>query len=206
MGELRVYYKEKLLVLEDSGLQSNGSTTLEFESGKTFEYALGLLDKREEVSVVKIIYSEIQLLLKKLERYFKLIQAGGGLVINEAGELLIIFRNGKWDLPKGKLKKGEKEDDGAIREVEEECGVNNLSITGIYQPTYHIYILKGKPVLKKTVWFAMNCSGQQILKPQTEEGITRVEWFKKENLNEVFANTYPSVKAVLEEYLQGNKS
>jgi ADP-ribose pyrophosphatase YjhB (NUDIX family) len=205
MGELRVYYKEKAIELtSEELLNKNGEAALEYESGKTMDYALKLLDTKQDVSSVKISYSNTDALLGKIQRHFKFIEAGGGLVVNEAGEILLIFRNDKWDLPKGKLKKGEKEDEGAVREVEEECGVKDVYITGNFKPTYHIYILKDRPVLKKTVWFAMHCLKDQDLKPQLEEGITRVEWFKIENLKEVFENTYPSVKAVLEEYLEKN--
>lgn len=137
-------------------------------------------------------------MLKKLIKSATLIEAAGGLVKNQAGEYLFIYRNDKWDIPKGKLEKGEKKKEGAVREVEEECGISVSSLGKKIINTYHVYEHKGDLVLKKTYWYNMGYKGSQKLKPQLEEGITEVRWFDKADVNEIKANTYPSILDVLE--------
>lgn len=136
--------------------------------------------------------------MKKIFKSVLLIEAAGGLVVNERNEYLAIFRNGKWDLPKGKLEVNEKVREAAVREVEEECGIKvNKSGKKICK-TYHVYDMKNEVVLKKTHWYKMKSEGQDKLKPQKEEGITKVRWFKKERLNTICKNTYPSIMEVLQ--------
>jgi 8-oxo-dGTP pyrophosphatase MutT (NUDIX family) len=202
MNSYKVFYKEKWIELVDSqSLNISEGMKLEYENGQTFNYAIKLLDTRADVQFVKIEYSNAEKLFKKLLKYFKNIQAAGGLVENEQKKVLVIFRNGRWDLPKGKLKIFESKEKGALREVIEECGVNNLTIVDEFSPTYHIYELKGKFIVKKTWWFLMKCQGSQNLTPQLEEGITKVEWFEKDNLDEILKNTYSSINQVIKEYI-----
>jgi len=138
-----------------------------------------------------------KLLLANFSMAFKVIEAAGGLVKNKKGEYLFIFRNGKWDLPKGKIEKGEGIKEAAIREVEEECGIGKLKIGKELESTYHTYELNGKSILKRTYWFEMSCADESKLVPQTEEGITEVKWLSKNDLQQVFENTFESIKEVL---------
>lgn len=138
-----------------------------------------------------------KLLLSSFSLEFKVIEAAGGLVKNKKGEYLFIFRNGKWDLPKGKIEKGEGIKTAAIREVEEECGVSKLKIVKELVSTYHTYHIEEKPILKRTYWFEMLCEDESKLIPQTEEGITDVKWLSKKDLQQVSDNTYESIKEVL---------
>lgn len=126
-----------------------------------------------------------------------LIVAAGGLVKNERGEYLFIFRNEKWDLPKGKIEKGEKVKETAVREVEEECGIKVSKLKEKICKTFHVYIYRGDIVLKKTHWFNMRCSGQNKLKPQVEEGITDAQWFNKSDITTITQNTFSSIMDVL---------
>jgi len=129
-------------------------------------------------------------------RFYKLIEAAGGLVISN-NKALFIFRREKWDLPKGKLEKGESIETGAIREVEEECGLTNLTITKLLDKTYHTYTLKGKNILKRTYWFEMIHEGNQEPIPQTEEEITEAKWIDSKEFGQVIKNTFPSIIQVL---------
>ena len=138
-------------------------------------------------------------LWKIFQSMFKIIEAGGGFVKSKKGKYLFIFRNGKWDLPKGKREKNETIETCALREVEEECGIKGLKIVKRLPTTYHIYTLKDKQILKPTVWFEMECDVTSELIPQTEEGITEVKWFTKTDLKIVKRNTYPSIKDVISE-------
>jgi len=125
--------------------------------------------------------------------YF-LIEAAGGLVYNLNNQLLMIFRNGKWDLPKGKLEIGENIRECAIREVKEESGINNLTIIKKITDTYHTYELKGKPILKRTYWHMMISDFDGKLVAQIEEGITKVEWVNEENIAKKLENSYGNIK------------
>ena len=131
--------------------------------------------------------------------YFKFIEAAGGLVINDLGEILFIKRNGIWDLPKGKVEVGELVNQAALREVEEECGVKNLSIESKITDTYHTYALGEKTILKKTYWYLMRNSGGDKLIPQSEEGITQALWVSPTDIPNYLLNTFPSIIDVFRE-------
>ena len=126
-----------------------------------------------------------------------MIEAAGGMVTNSKGAFLFIYRNGKWDLPKGKIEKGEKNREGAVREVEEECGITVSAIGQKICKTYHTYTVKGEVVLKRTHWYEMSYKGAEKLKPQKEEGITEVRWFRKGHIDAIVKNTFPSIMDVL---------
>ena len=138
-----------------------------------------------------------ELLFEYFSSMFRNIEAAGGLVKNEKGAYLFIFRNGKWDLPKGKREKGEGINECAVREVEEECGIKGLSIIKKLPSTFHTYYLEERAVLKQTYWYEMECSDNSKLKPQKEEGITKVKWIKKKKFDMVLQNTYESIKEVI---------
>ncbi len=153
-------------------------------------------------NTIKSIYffnRDEDLLFEYFSSMFRNIEAAGGLVKNKKGEYLFIFRNGKWDLPKGKREKGEKIEVCAMREVEEECGIKVLNIERELISTFHTYYMEERAVLKTTYWFAMKGAENSILMPQTEEGITEVKWIKKKNFDIVLQNTYESIKEVLKE-------
>lgn len=120
------------------------------------------------------------------------VRAAGGLVFNEKGKLLMIFRNGKWDLPKGKLENGESLEVGAVREVEEETAVTGLCIDSFFRTTYHIY-KNSEYTLKRVDWYTMKTGFKGQLVPQVEEGITEVDWMGKKKLRKALKNTYSTI-------------
>jgi 8-oxo-dGTP pyrophosphatase MutT (NUDIX family) len=130
---------------------------------------------------------------------FNIVRAGGGIV-NKEGMLLMIYRLNRWDLPKGKLDKGESWIEGAKREVEEECNIK-VSMQDKICSTWHSYSLNGKNILKKTAWFAMECVDDSEMKPQITEDIQAVEWKDTEQTKEVLFSTYPSIRYVINRYL-----
>jgi 8-oxo-dGTP pyrophosphatase MutT (NUDIX family) len=138
-------------------------------------------------------------ILKVLKTKIPVNKAGGGLVYNKNGEVLFIFRNGKWDLPKGGTNKGEEIEDTAMREVEEETGVNGLSISKKLQKTYHIFKRNGIYKLKVTHWFEMQSTYDGIPIGQAEEGIEKVEWKNPEQIKEALKNSYENIKLLFEE-------
>jgi len=135
---------------------------------------------------------------KTIKKSCVLIKAAGGLVSSAKDNFLFIYRNKKWDLPKGKVEKGEKMKEAAKREVEEECGVKILTNDEKLCKTYHVYTLGSKVVLKKTNWYSMTVKGEPKLIPQKEEGITKASWLDQSELEPIVANTYPSIMHVLE--------
>ncbi|MBL4653666.1 MAG: NUDIX domain-containing protein [Flavobacteriales bacterium] len=142
---------------------------------------------------VYVVGDNVAEIWNSFKSYFKGIAAAGGMVKNDKEEILCIFRNGKWDLPKGKVEEGEELEDAAIREVEEECGIGGLTITSKLKSTYHTYNLGGKNILKTTYWYSMKTDWSKVLAPQLEEGITKVEWISKADLGKVRSNTYKSI-------------
>lgn len=132
----------------------------------------------------------------------KLIEAAGGLVLNSSQELLVIKRLGHWDLPKGKMEKGESIEETALREVMEECGIENLKLGNALPDTFHTYKLKEERILKRTYWFFIRSEGEQDLIPQTEEGISEVKFMNESEVkNEALKNTYESLKPLFNAYL-----
>jgi ADP-ribose pyrophosphatase YjhB (NUDIX family) len=134
---------------------------------------------------------------EKLKETYQVIEAAGGAVVNDDGEILLIFRKGKWDLPKGKREGNEPLALCADREVKEETGLTELALRSPLIVTYHIYSEKGKAVLKETHWFLFDAPGRQEVQPQTEEEIYKVEWVSRENLSEFTGNTYQLIRDVL---------
>ena len=128
---------------------------------------------------------------------YKLIYAAGGVVKNSKNQILMIFKNGKWDLPKGKIENGEKIIDCALREVHEECGVSKLQIINQLQNTYHIYKINNHEVLKCTYWFSMFTNYNKKLFPQINEGITNCEWIGEERISEILEKSHANIKDFL---------
>lgn len=136
--------------------------------------------------------------LKVLKEKIPVAKAGGGLVYNKKGEVLFIFRNGKWDLPKGGIEKHEEIEDTAMREVEEETGVSGLKITQKLQKTYHVFKRNGTYRLKVTHWFEMKTDFNGPLFGQLEEGIEKVAWLNPEQIKEALTNSYENIKLLFE--------
>jgi 8-oxo-dGTP pyrophosphatase MutT (NUDIX family) len=136
--------------------------------------------------------------LKVLKEKIPVAKAGGGLVYNKNGEVLFIFRNGKWDLPKGGIEKGEEIEDTAMREVEEETGVSGLKIVQKLQKTYHVFKRNGQYKLKVTHWFEMKTGYNGKLTGQANEGIEKVAWLRQDEIKEALKNSYENIKLLFE--------
>jgi 8-oxo-dGTP pyrophosphatase MutT (NUDIX family) len=142
-------------------------------------------------------HQEIEALRKAFWKNFKLIVAAGGIVRNDNNEILMIFRRGKWDLPKGKLDKGESIEDCAIREVEEETGIQHTKLISPFTTTYHVYDEFGKHILKESHWYNMHSPGVQKTVPQSSEQITAIEWTDEKRRKEILKVSYPLIKDLL---------
>ena len=136
-------------------------------------------------------------LLKKFLKLLPNVIAGGGKVYNDKGEILFIYRNDKWDLPKGKAERREPIDQAAVREVEEETGVKELKITKPLEITYHIFKRNGRYKIKITYWFEMHTSFDGELIPQENEGITKVKWLNPLKAAKALENSYANIRALV---------
>lgn len=161
--------------------------------------------KADVLSGVYLFSTNVEEDWSEIKKIYRLIVAGGGLVLNEKQEVLFIYRGDKWDLPKGRIEKGEKIEEAAVREVEEECGIENVTIERFLINTYHLFIQDGEKRLKKTYWYLMRSNYKGILKPQEEEGITDVCFKNKNEIEEALQNTYANIKLVYENYLENKK-
>ncbi len=177
---------------------------------KETDFQLFLLESIDiEQLIVKIFQNKVQKaylyypdekeILKKMKEKIPVCKAGGGFVYNKKGDVLFIFRNGKWDLPKGGIEKGEEIEETAMREVEEETGVGKLTITKKLQKTYHIFKRGGRYKLKITHWFEMQSDFEGQTMPQANEGIDKAVWLSPEQVKEALKNSYENIKLLFEE-------
>jgi 8-oxo-dGTP pyrophosphatase MutT (NUDIX family) len=153
--------------------------------------------QQEKVHAGVFLHPDLEELKKAVFKKFVLIQAAGGLVENENGEWLLIHRRGKWDLPKGKLEKGEKLEKCAVREVEEETGLKKVKLVQPLCITWHTYHEGTKFILKESHWYKLKVAGKQTLVPQTEEDILEVKWVKPSGIDEYLGLSFPSITDVL---------
>jgi len=174
----------------------------QYHSKKILKSVIADFQQSETCHQLILYDKSIKKLFENFISLYKIIIAAGGLVRNKKGEILFIFRNGKWDLPKGKKEKNEALKNAAIREVSEECGIKKLVITRILKPTYHLYELKGKNTIKKSYWYEMFTTDNAKPVPQTREGITEVKWMSSAKVIKILDNAYLSVKELVTDYLK----
>ncbi len=156
------------------------------------------LDRLDIPVSTEVIMSDLAGFMRHLMERIPFITAGGGVVFNEQEELLMIHRRGYWDLPKGKQEKGEPIEICAVREVEEECGVQGPVIDSAPFSTYHLYRDAGKTLVKHSIWYRMRIEGRPALVPQTEEDISEAQWMTLPLSKKVLDGAYPSIREVLQ--------
>jgi len=139
----------------------------------------------------------VETLLKELDALYEPIEAAGGVVTNPEGGVLLIYRRGKWDLPKGKRDDGESIEDCAEREVIEETGLPELVMGGRICETYHVYAQDGVELLKTTYWYHMDVPKAFGLVPQKEEQILEARWVAEKKIGNYMSQSYDAIKEVL---------
>ncbi len=195
----KVFVNKTPIVLTDNmeNFDSEKWTIVSYQNREQLVDLVVEIEKGHYKLPTVIFHFDLDELWSTFIRQFKYVQASGGMVFNAKNEFLVIKRNGKWDLPKGHLKKGERPEFGGMREVEEECGIQGLSITQHLANTYHMYERNGL-VLKKTFWYVMRSDFKGQLVPQIEEGIEKVVWRTKEDIEEMMKKSYPIIRELLE--------
>ncbi|MEA3317437.1 MAG: NUDIX domain-containing protein [Bacteroidota bacterium] len=196
----KVFYNQRTVFLSD---KYNNFSDTKFEihhkylNPKSLKKILNIFNNNIDIEHLYIYDKDIEKLFSAFSKNFKIIEAAGGLVKTPNDEILVIKRRGLWDLPKGKIEIGESTKEGALREVEEECGIRDLKLIKHITTTYHTYLLNDKAILKRTYWYEMHHSGKTNLSPQTEEEITEVKWLTQEKTNIITENTFPTIIDVL---------
>jgi len=150
--------------------------------------------KKKKIKSVRLIHHNEKNILKKFLKILPNVVAGGGKVYNEKKEILFIYRNNKWDLPKGKTEKKETIEQTAIREIKEETGVSGLQIVKPLKTTYHLFKRNDKLKIKITYWFEMKTNFKGQLSPEENEGITKVAWLNKAKTTQALENSYANIK------------
>jgi hypothetical protein len=170
---------------------------LRYYSTDAWGFAVELLIKSKSLHELVVLHENEEELWKNFKSLFQFVPAAGGVVKNTKGHHLFIYKKGKWDLPKGKVDDKESVKEAAIREVKEECGINDLDVKAEKAITYHLYKEGAETVLKETHWFEMISSFEGKFKVDKKEGIEKAEWVKEKGMDAVFSNTYPSIIELL---------
>ena len=155
--------------------------------------------KMKGLDSVTLVTKEKDSLKEFVKSRFLIVKAAGGIV-SKKEKILLIYRLGKWDFPKGKLDKGETPEACAKREVEEECAVK-VRVGPPICKTWHTYTHNRRSILKKTYWYAMECINDSEMKPQVEEGIEEIQWLSESDAKTALINSYPSMRFLFKQYL-----
>ncbi|WP_372744778.1 NUDIX hydrolase [Lutibacter sp.] len=188
----KVFVNDCPIILTENKKISTKYKKVSFNSSKINSVLTDLFEKK--LLGICFVSNDIEADWQQFMSFFKIEKAAGGKVFNKKNEVLFIYRLDKWDLPKGKLEKGECIKNCAVREVEEECGIKNLTIKNFITDTYHVFEKKGKFILKITSWFLMYTDFEGELTPQTEEDIEKAIFKTEDEIKVALENTYGNIK------------
>jgi len=196
----KIFFQNRVVFLSESVpfvKAGPGQVFTGFRNQSGLKDLLDDFSRNEQVKELHIFHPDLAELNAAFSSCFKCIKAGGGVVLNKNGEFLVIKRNGLWDMPKGKLEKGEDFETAALREVREETGLSGLESLGLLLSTFHTYDISGRMILKETRWFEMHWNGKGTQLLQSDEGITDYRWVKPGETGFIRENTYASLLDVL---------
>jgi len=198
----RIYFEKRCIIIcEPSDQALADPNSIEFHIGERIDIhtLVSMFEASESLSRIYIPTEDTEWMYRRLCAEFKEVDAAGGLVSNRRGDYLLISRNGLWDLPKGHREPGEDIEITAIREVQEETGVDELELEGLICVTDHCYFRAGLWHLKHTWWYNMLYTNPVDLTPQREEDISKACWVAKSSLPPFLRNTFPSIQEVFRE-------
>lgn len=188
----KVFVNDKPLFLSDQIVRETDFQLFLLESVDIKQLIVKMYQNK--ISKAWLYHPDEKEIMKTLKAKIPVQKAGGGLVYNTKGEVLFIYRNGKWDLPKGGIEKGEEIHETAAREVMEETGVRGLSVHEKLCKTYHVFKRNDRYKLKITHWFRMETDYSGPLEAQLEEGIEKVAWLKPSEIPAALQNSYENIK------------
>lgn len=191
-----VYVNDKVIIFDSNAEKYN---TIKGKKMIFPPFSTGwdaVMRQLEECEALVFISQKAENLFGQFLSQFRTLEAAGGLVFNGNGDILMIFRHKRWDLPKGKIEPGETPAHAAVREVGEECGIGNLAIKGERMKTYHLYMQGNEWILKCTHWYDMICTDIHPPVPQTEEDISAAEWVSPDRVNRCLRNSYGNIRDV----------
>ncbi len=191
----KVFFNQKPIFLTTKLISQTEATPVFFIKYITQDTIIKAL-KSKKVERLYLYHAIEEKLWKHLFKRFLVAEAAGGVAKNEKGEILFIYRNNKWDFPKGHVESDETDQEAAIREVKEETGVKKLEIVRPLMETFHIFNRYGRYKLKKTFWFEMKTTSTKSLKPQLNEGIREAIWVPQDQVADKFQNAYENIKDV----------
>ena len=197
----KVFFNNKLIKLTTELSHSTDEVPLFFIKYISAEEIIRAL-KSKHIKQIKLYHSKEDKLMMHFSNRFKTIEASGGLVKNKNNSILFIYRNNKWDLPKGKIRKRESIEEGALREVIEETGIKDLSIENQIDTTYHLYKGTKRHKIKKTYWFLMESDYLGKFKPQIKENITLVKWIELNEIPKLLEKSYKNIKRLINKNIQ----
>lgn len=191
-----IYYKNKTIIFDSSNRGYNINEIIFFNGDISILNIKNITIKLEYLNKIVIISEDFESCFVSFLQQFVKLDAAGGVVHNSEGKVLMIYRNNRWDLPKGKLEPNEKIEQCAVREVMEECGITDISLGSLKIKTMHIYPLRSVWHIKTTWWYNMT-SDCTTLTPQIEEGITQLEWVDPKQVQEKLSNSYSTIISVI---------
>ncbi|MDR1405748.1 MAG: NUDIX domain-containing protein [Prevotellaceae bacterium] len=196
---IKIFFNDRLLALSDNWIESAADVNaIARKVTKKSDIAGQVTAFLESAQwrALWLVADNVPALFEAVKKTFTYVEGAGGLVRRTTGEVLMIFRNNRWDLPKGHREANESIEETALREVEEECGISGLQLMNRITETYHIYRDNETTVLKRTDWYAMSYEGTAMTVPQTAEGITRAEWKPVSELPAILPTVYCSIYEV----------
>jgi len=198
----KIYFEKRCIIIcEPSDQALADPNTIEFHFGEHVDMhtLVSMFEASGSLSRVYLPTEDTEKMYRRLCEEFREVNAAGGLVSNRRGDYLLISRNGLWDLPKGHQEEGEDISVTALREVQEETGVDELELRDLICITDHCYLRSGVWHLKHTWWYDMLYTNPVDLTPQREEDISKASWVAKSSLPPYLKNTYPSILEVFRE-------
>jgi 8-oxo-dGTP pyrophosphatase MutT (NUDIX family) len=194
----KVHFEDRFIMLspEPDRLQKYGLFHKFYDTNELYKI-IADFQSDKNIPAINIYGTDIKHLWKIFRIYFTEVAAAGGLVKHSSGRYLFIEKKGKLDLPKGHVEPGEETEACALREVSEECGIEGHTIVKSINPSYHTYSWEGISYLKKTSWYLMQYNGKMVTEPQTNEGITKVEWLFPDELNKIKGHAWLSLMEII---------
>jgi 8-oxo-dGTP pyrophosphatase MutT (NUDIX family) len=193
---IKIFFNDRLLVLSDNweqSLSNANATACKITKKSDIVTSVNYFFSAMRVRTLHLVVENVPDALAQMQAMFAFLEAAGGVVYNAAGDVLMIYRNDRWDLPKGRREANESVEETALREVEEECGISDLQLQQLITKTYHLYSVNKTMYMKCTHWFKMYYGGTARLVPQTNEGIKWAEWISPSNLPMTLTNVYASI-------------